>query len=118
MRLLLLYSLLVAAGCSSKTVPVNGRVKFTDGSDPSPLAGADANAVVHRQYKHFAVADCPFLAGATPFDNRFDRRLDEVVVHGNLKLHLAQQIDLVLVAAIHLRLTFLPSKTLAIEHGQ
>ena len=49
MRLLVLCSLFLAAGCSSKTVPVNGRVKLTDGSDPSALAGYEVSLRAEAQ---------------------------------------------------------------------
>ena len=85
---------------------------------PPPFAGPNANAVVHWQDEDFTVADLAFIAGAAPFDNRPDRRLDEIVVDGDLKLDLTEEIHFVLMAAIQLRLPFLPAETLAIEDRQ
>jgi len=34
---------MILVGCGSKTVPINGRVKFKDGSDVSALAGYEVN---------------------------------------------------------------------------
>jgi hypothetical protein len=82
------------------------------------LAGADADAVVHRQDKDLAVADLALVAAAAPFDDRVDRGFDEVIVHGDLQLHLAEQIHFVLVTAIELGLPLLPTKALAIEDGE
>jgi hypothetical protein len=42
-RLLMLLVGLALAGCSGKTAPVEGRVKFQDGSDVSVLAGYEVS---------------------------------------------------------------------------
>ncbi len=79
------------------------------------FAGADADAVVHRQNKNFAVAN---FAGMAPFENRVDGRFDEFFVDGNLQLNFSQQIHAEFVTAVDAGLTFLTSKSLAIHHGQ
>jgi hypothetical protein len=40
---LLLLALYILAGCGGKTVPINGRAKFKDGSDVSALQGYEVN---------------------------------------------------------------------------
>lgn len=82
------------------------------------LARADADAVVHRQHKDLAIADLPLVAAAAALDDRVDRGFDEVIVDGDLQLHLAKQIDFVFVTPIELGLALLSAEALAIEHGQ
>ena len=80
------------------------------------FAGADADAIVERQDEDFAVADLARRAGAAALDDRVDRRLDEVLVHRDHELHLAQQIDRELAPLIeHLGLALLPAEALAIH---
>jgi hypothetical protein len=82
------------------------------------LASANPNAVLKREDKDFSVADLAGLSRAAPFDNRIDRRLDELLIHGNLKLNFAQQIDRHLMPAENLRVPLLPAKTLHIHNRQ
>src|SRR5690606_7925178 len=53
-----------------------------------------------------------------PLNDRINGRLDEVLIHGDLKLHLAQQIHRNFVAAIDLRMSFLPAEPLDVHNGQ
>ena len=62
------------------------------------LAGADADAFVHREDEDLAVAD---VAGAGAFDDGLDRLLDEVVVHADGEAHLLVQRHLLGGAAVH-----------------
>jgi len=82
------------------------------------FAGADADAIVHRQDEDFSVADLSRLARAAAFDDRVDRRFDKIVVHGNLQLHFAEQIDADFAAAIDFGLPFLSAKALDIHDRQ
>src|SRR6185437_9520067 len=84
----------------------------------APFAGADANAVVERQYENLAVADLAGGPAAAPFDDRLDRRFDEVLVDGDLQLHLAQQIDRELVAAVDLGMALLTAEALHVHDRQ
>src|SRR5262245_60743132 len=82
------------------------------------FAGADADAVLERQDEDLAVADLALVAGASGLDDRLDRRLDELVVDGDLQLHLAQQVDGVLVAAVDLGVALLAAEALDVADGQ
>src|SRR5450432_1939395 len=84
----------------------------------STLAGADADAVQQRQDEDLAVADFAFLAGAAGLDDGIDGGLDELVVHPDLELDLAQQVDGVLMAAVDLGMALLATETLNIADGQ
>ena len=85
----------------------------------APFACANADAVVHREDKDFAVADFASGAGTTTLDNRTDRALHEMVIHRNHQLHLAKQVShRDFVAAVDFRLPLLPTKALAIHDGQ
>lgn len=79
------------------------------------FSGADADAVVHRQYKDLAVAN---FAGMASFENRVDGGFDELFVYRDLQLDFPQQIHTEFVSSIDSGLAFLPSKPLAIHHGQ
>ena len=52
------------------------------------------------------------------FQNRIDGGLDELLIDGDLKLDLAQQVEAKLVSAIDTRVTLLPSESLAVHDGQ
>lgn len=79
------------------------------------LAGADADAIFERQDKDFAVADRAVVPRAAPFDDRVDRRLDEIVVDGDLQLDLAEQIDCDFSAAENFGLALLPAEALDVH---
>src|SRR5262249_37421905 len=84
----------------------------------SALAGADADAVLQRQNEDFAVADAALGSGAARLHDGVDCRLHEVLVDGNLQLHLAQQVQGQLVASVDLRVAFLPAEALHVHDGQ
>src|SRR5207249_3538581 len=46
--------------------------------------GTDANAVLQRQDKDLAVTDAAFGTGTARFHDRVHRRLDEILIDGNL----------------------------------
>src|SRR5690348_13870593 len=56
------------------------------------FAGADADAVFQGQDEDLAVADAALGAGPARLHDGVDRRLDEVLVDGDLQLHLAEQV--------------------------
>ena len=82
------------------------------------FAGADANTFIHGQHEDLAVADLALFSRPTTLHDRRDRRLHEVVVDRDLKLHLAEQIYTDLMTTVGLGMTPLPPKALHIEHGQ
>src|ERR1700726_3234492 len=80
--------------CSSSTrTPLKSKMTARIGGIAGPslssdrlgtaLAGADADAVVHRQDEDLAVANLPLGAGPASGNDGVDRGLDEVFVHGN-----------------------------------
>src|SRR5947199_2184282 len=81
------------------------------------LAGADADAVLQRQDEDLAVADAALRPGAAGLHDGVDGRLDEVLVDGDLQLHLAQQVDGQLVAAVDLGVALLPAEALHVHDG-
>ncbi len=76
------------------------------------FARADPDALVHRQHEDLAIADFTFVARAAPLHDRRNRRLDEVVVDGNLELDLAEQVDRNLMATVGLGVAPLPAEAL------
>src|SRR5262249_42049075 len=56
------------------------------------FAGANTKAVLEGENKDLAVADAAFGTGAAGFHDGIDGRLNKVFVHGNLQLHLTQQV--------------------------
>src|SRR5688572_20134339 len=84
----------------------------------STLAGANTNTIIERKYEDFSVPNFSFFTGATSFDDRIDGWFDKFFVDGDLQLHLAQQVDRELMAAIDLCLPFLAAEALAIDNGK
>ena len=82
------------------------------------FAGTNTDAIVHRQDKDFSIANLTLFAATAAFDDRVDRGLDEFVVHGDLQLDLAEQVDGDLVATISVTLALLSSKSLAVHDGE
>src|SRR4029078_9904888 len=78
------------------------------------FAGADAHDLQEVEYENLPVADLPGVGGLL---DRFDRALDQVVRQRGLDLHLGQEIDDVLGAAVELRVTFLPAEPLHLGYG-
>src|SRR5262245_46757752 len=82
------------------------------------FAGADADALFEWQDEDFSVAHFALLAGTGAFDDGLDRGLNELLVHGDLQLHLPQQVHFELVAAVNLGLPLLAAESLAVHHGE
>ena len=57
----------------------------------------------------------PLRARAAPFDDGVDRGLDELLVDGDLQLHLAEQIDGDFVPAVDLGVPLLAAETLHVH---
>src|SRR5687767_4920327 len=78
------------------------------------LAGADANDFFQIEHEDLAVAD---LAGVGRFLDRLDRLLEQLRLDRGLDLHLGQEIDHVLGAAVELGVAFLPPEPLDLGDG-
>ena len=78
------------------------------------LAGADADDLLQVGDENLAVAD---LSGARGLLDGLDDALDHVVVHGGLELHLGQEVDHVLGAAVQLGVALLAAKALDFGDG-
>src|SRR6185369_14897464 len=77
------------------------------------LAGPDADDLLERRDEDLSVAD---LAGAGSGFDRFDDPVDDRVVDRGFDLHLGQEVDDVLGAAVELRVPFLPPEPLHFRH--
>src|SRR4051794_30157513 len=82
------------------------------------LAGPDPDAVVHRQDEDLAIADLAVRPAPARLDDRVDRRLDEVLVDGDLQLDLPEQVHRDLVPPINLGVTLLTPEPLDVGHGE
>src|SRR5438552_5531979 len=78
------------------------------------LAGADADYLLKIKHEDLAVAD---LAGVRRFLDRLDRLLEHLRLDRRLDLHLGQEVDDVLRAAVELGVPFLPPEPLHFRHG-
>src|SRR5262249_30196418 len=83
----------------------------------SALAGADADAVLQRQDEDFAVADAPLRPSAAGLHDGVDGWLDEILVDGDLQLHLAQQVHRQLVAVVDFGVALLSAEALYVYDG-
>jgi Ser/Thr protein kinase RdoA (MazF antagonist) len=79
---------------------------------------AHLNRFFHRQDEYLSIADRAFAAGAAKLKQAIHRALDEIVVHGDFQLHLAQQIGGVFVAAVGFGLTPLSRKAHGVANGE
>jgi hypothetical protein len=79
------------------------------------FAGADADHLLHVAYEDLAVAD---LAGTSRLGDCLDRALHQRIGHHRLDLHLGQEVDHVLGAAIQLRVALLPAEALDVGDGE
>src|SRR5688572_16702148 len=77
------------------------------------LAGADADDLLEGGHEDLAVTD---LAGASGGFDRFDHTLDDRVVDRGFDLHLGQEVDHVLRAAVQLGVALLPAEALDLGH--
>src|SRR5262245_24937094 len=102
-------------------------VRFTVCSTPTghdsnrlrpALPRADADAILQWQNENLAVADAPFRSGAPRFHDGVHRRLDEVLIDGDLQLDLVDQPHRQLMAAVDLRVALLPAEPLHINDRQ
>src|SRR5688572_23136651 len=78
------------------------------------LAGADADHFFQIEHEDLAVAD---LAGVSRALDRIDHLLEELALHGGFDLHLGQEVDHVLRAAVELGMAFLTPESLHLGHG-
>ncbi len=78
---------------SKRSLAMEGRERVKLDRRRPAFTSADADALVHRQHKNLPVSDFSLGARAASLENGVDRRLDEFVIHGNLQLHLPQQVD-------------------------
>src|SRR3954466_349253 len=82
----------------------------SDGVDAG-LAGADAYDLLDVGHEYLAVADA---AGLRRLADRLDGAFDGFVAEHNLDLHLGQEVDDVLGAAIELGVAFLAAEALGL----
>src|SRR5215208_5909847 len=109
---MMLYLVGCCRGTGGPPVP-----RRSDGLRPA-LAGADADAVLQRQDEDLAVADAALGAGAAGLEDGADGRLDEVLVDGDLQLHLAEQVDGQLAVAVDLGVALLSAEALHVHDGE
>src|SRR5437016_435691 len=105
------------AKASDKTSAKNAQSFFiTFSSERSRIgfAGADADNLLKIEHEDLAVAD---LAGVRRFLDRLDRLLEHFRLDRRLDLHLGQEVDDVLRAAVELGMPFLPTEALHLRHG-
>src|SRR5688572_19235385 len=116
-----------AAGLScASTAPVNARpttmasqaislfIAFSSKRRRIGFAGADADDLLQVEHEDLAVADLP---GIGRLLDRLDCLLEQLGFHRRLDLHLRQEIDHVLRAAVELGVAFLPPEALDLRHG-
>src|SRR5207237_8380645 len=82
------------------------------------FACADAQAVFQRQDEDFAIANATLGAGAAGLHDGVDRGLDEILIDGDLKLNLTQQVHCQFMSTINLRMPFLAAEPLHLHDGQ
>src|SRR5688572_15066922 len=85
---------------------------------PAPLAGPDPDDILERQDEDLPVPDLPFLSRPRAPDDRRDRRFHELLVDFDLELHLPDQVHLVLVPAVDLRVPLLAAEPLDVAHRE
>src|SRR4051812_13024395 len=73
------------------------------------LAGADADGLLEIEDEDLAVAD---LAGVRGLLDGFDRLLEQLGFHRHFDLHLGQEVDDILCAAVQLGMALLPAESL------
>src|SRR3712207_3726445 len=78
------------------------------------LAGADADRFLDARYKNLAIADA---AGLGRLADRLDGAVVAVVREHDLELHLGQEVDHVLGAAVELGVALLAPEALGLDHG-
>src|SRR5690606_29600328 len=78
------------------------------------LVGADSDGLLERDDEDLAVA---YLASLGRLDDRLRRLADDVVLYGDLDLHLREEVDRVLAAAVDLGVALLAAETLYFRDG-
>src|ERR1700745_618830 len=79
----------------------------------SPFSRADADDVFDRQHEDLSVTDPAGLGGAL---DRVDDLRHQLVADDDVELHLRQEVDDILGAAIKLRVTLLPPESFYFAH--
>src|SRR5882724_8720386 len=77
------------------------------------FAGANADYLLKRRDKNFAVAD---LSGASGAFNGFDHTVDQRIVNRRLDLHFGQEVNDVLRTAVQLGVAFLSTEAFDFGH--
>ncbi len=78
---------------TKRSLAMEGRERVKLDRCRPTLTSADADALIHREDKDLPVSDFSLGARTASLENGVDRRLDEFVIHGNLQLHLSQEVD-------------------------
>src|SRR5215212_8627585 len=78
------------------------------------LVGPDPDRFLDARYKNLAIADAP---GMGRLADCLDGALDHVVGDDDLKLHLRQEVDDVLGAAVEFGVALLPAEPFRLDHG-
>ena len=78
------------------------------------LSGADAHHIFKRQNEDLSIPDLAIGSCLPAPDDCLHGRLNELVIDGDFELHLANQIHLVLVAAVHFGVSLLATQALNI----
>jgi hypothetical protein len=78
------------------------------------LPGPDADCFLHVQHENLSVAD---TSGARGLLDRLQHRIQTIVGHDNLKLHLRQEIHDIFCAAIELSVALLAPEPLCLCDG-
>src|SRR6266545_7121661 len=99
-------------------IPFSARDRYPSDRFRPAFARADADHLVERQDEDLPVADLPLLAGPAALQDGVDGRLDELLVDGDLQLHLADQVHLVLVPAVDLGVSLLATDALDVADRQ
>src|SRR5262249_39098751 len=85
---------------------------------PTPLTRANPNDIIQGKNENLPVADLAFRTCPSPLDDGLDGGLNELLVHRDLELDLPDQVHLVLVTAVNLRMPLLPSQPLDVAHRE
>lgn len=106
--------------CTRQEHQITTQQHHIHGSDCAWSAAviADLNRFFHRQDEYLAIADGPLGTRAAELQQAIHGPIHEIVVYGDLKLHLAEQIGGVFVATIGFRLPPLTRKARGIANGE
>src|SRR5262245_14125609 len=101
--------------CNRRAVSAGPPTSSTRGSSEgvgTRLSRADAVGLLEREDEHLAVAD---LARPRVLQDHVDHLIDAIVVHGDLELHLGNEVDRILGAAVDLGVPALPAEALGLD---